>query len=278
MSAPVSVPAIALGVALLVAYWIWLWAFFAKVRPRIMKALGRRLDVKVAESVEFLDAGTYNVETEDAPIRKHGAVWGVDILVTVLGTVGVAAAIFVPAFLVADSGMLLPLEAKLTGRGATIAAPPESRWPAGNTRTTLDVAVTNSGRSDLARCRVRTADYTGARRLPHRHVAVRRPARRRDADLDAAARRATTARRPHDRAHQARMRRGVVRVGERRAGAALKSHDTGRRSALRRRATCATRRCPARRLRASAGTSAAPAPAGSSASSACTPNSAAARG
>lgn len=159
MSAPVSVPAIALGVALLVGYWIWLWAFFAKVRPRIMKALGRRLDVKVAESVEFLDAGTYNVETEDAPIRKHGAVRGVDMLVTVLGTVGVAAAIFVPAFLVAESGALLPLEAKLTGRGATIAAPPESRWPAGNTRTTLDVAVTNSGRSDLARCRLRTADY-----------------------------------------------------------------------------------------------------------------------
>jgi len=159
MSAPVSVPAIALGLVLLVAYWIWLWAFFAKVRPRIMKALGRRLDVKVAESVEFLDAGTYNVETEDAPIRKHGAVWGVDMLVTVLGTIGVAAAIFVPAFLVADSGMLLPLEAKLTGRGATITAPPESRWPAGGIRTEIAVAVTNTGRVDLARCRVRTADY-----------------------------------------------------------------------------------------------------------------------
>lgn len=159
MSAPVSVPAVALGLALLIAYWAWLWAFFAKVRPRIMKALGRRLDVKVAESVEFLDAGTYNVETEGAPIRKHGAVWGVDLLVTVVGTVGVAAAIFVPAFLVAESGALLPLEATLTGRGATIAAPPESRWPAGSTRTTLDAAITNSGRSDLARCRLRTADY-----------------------------------------------------------------------------------------------------------------------
>lgn len=159
MSAPVSVPAIALGLALLIAYWIWLWAFFAKVRPRIMKALGRRLDVEVAESLEFLDAGTYKVETKDAPIRKHGTVWGVDLAVTAAGTVGVAALVFVPAFLVADSGMLLPLEAKLTGRGATIAAPPASRWPAGKTRTTLDVAITNSGRSDLARCRLRTADY-----------------------------------------------------------------------------------------------------------------------
>ena len=171
MSAPVSVPAIALGLALLVAYWIWLWAFFAKVRPRIMKALGRRLDVKVAESVEFLDAGTYNVETEDAPIRKHGAVWGVDILVTVVGTVGVAAAIFVPAFLVADSGMLLPLEAKLTGRGATIAAPPESRWPAG--RLAHDARCRgHQQRSQRPRALPRAhRGLQGARRLPQRHVA-----------------------------------------------------------------------------------------------------------
>jgi hypothetical protein len=159
MSAQVSVPAIALGLALLVAYWVWLWAFFAKVRPRIMAALGRRLRVKVAESTGFLDAGTYNVDEDDAPVAKHGAVWGADIALTVAGTVGVAALVFVPAFLVADSGMLLPLEAKLTGRGATIAAPPESPWPAGGTRADLVVAVTNTGGSDLARCRVRTADY-----------------------------------------------------------------------------------------------------------------------
>ena len=43
-----------------------------------------------------------------------------DFVVLLLGTVGVAALLFIPAFLVADSGALLPLEARLTGRGATL--------------------------------------------------------------------------------------------------------------------------------------------------------------
>lgn len=159
MSAPVSVPAVALGLALLVAYWAWLWAFFAKVRPRIMDALGRRLRVKVAESTSLLDAGTYNVEDEDAPIRKHGAVWAADMAVTALGTVGVAAAIFVPAFVVAESGALLAWEAALTGRGATLAAPAEAAWPRDARAVALRVEARNTGREPLARCQVRTADY-----------------------------------------------------------------------------------------------------------------------
>lgn len=159
MSAPVSVPAIALGLGLLVAYWIWLWAFFAKVRPRIMDAVGRRLDVKVAESLEFLDAGTYDVEDEDAPVRKRGAVWLADLVVIAIGTVGVAAAVFVPAFLVAESGALLPLEARLTGRGATLSVRAEATWPASARGVALRVEARNTGREPLARCQVRTADY-----------------------------------------------------------------------------------------------------------------------
>jgi len=159
MSAPVSVPAIALGLALLVMYWAWLWAFFARIRPRFMDALGRRLGVKVAESTGFIDAGTYNVETEDVPIRKHGAVWGADAVITVLGTVGVAAALFVPAFLVAESGALLPIEAKLTGRGARLDVPAEAAWPRDARSIVVRIDVRNTGREPLERCQVRTADY-----------------------------------------------------------------------------------------------------------------------
>jgi hypothetical protein len=158
-SAPISWPAIALGLALLVAYWIWLWAFFGKLRPRIMEALGRRLGVKVEESMSLLDAGTYNVTSEQAPLRKHGAVWSADVAVTVAGTVGVAALVFVPAFLVADSGALLPLEARVTGRGATLSVAQPVAWGKGAREATARLTMTNTGRLALARCQARTADY-----------------------------------------------------------------------------------------------------------------------
>ncbi|GIK85970.1 MAG: hypothetical protein BroJett026_14510 [Betaproteobacteria bacterium] len=172
MSAPISVPAIALGLGLLVAYWVWLWAFFAKLRPGIMAVLGRRLRVKVAESTSPLDAGTYDVEDEDAPIRKQGAVWGVDALVIVLGTVGVAASVFVPAFMVAERGALLAWEAALTGRGATLAVPAEAAWPRDARAIVVRVEARNAGREPLPRCQVRTADYRARDGYLHGHSAL----------------------------------------------------------------------------------------------------------
>jgi len=153
-------PAVALGVALLVLYWAWIGVFFGRVRPRIMEALGRRLDVRVRESTDVLDAGTYDTRSERAPLRKKGAIYVADLVVLLLGTVGVAALLFVPAFLVADSGALLPLETKLTGRGAELRVPGAAETTAGDGRATIALDVRNTGRDALAGCLGGVDGYT----------------------------------------------------------------------------------------------------------------------
>jgi hypothetical protein len=144
--------AVVLGVALLVVYWAWIGVFFGRVRPRIMDGLGRRLDVRVRESTDVLDAGTYDTRSDRAPLRKKGVVYVVDLVVLLLGTVGAAALLFVPAFLVADSGTLLPLEAKLTGRGAELRVPEAVEMNAGDGKASLALDVRNTGRDALAGC------------------------------------------------------------------------------------------------------------------------------
>lgn len=153
-------PAVVLGVALLVLYWAWIGVFFARVRPRIMEALGRRLAVRVRESTDPLDAGTYDTRSDRAPLRKKGAIYLADLAVLLLGTVGAAALLFVPVFVVADRGMLLPLESALTGRGATIeiAAPVEMMRSSGE--ATLAARVTPSGREALVACALAVDGYS----------------------------------------------------------------------------------------------------------------------
>ena len=152
-------PAVLLGLALLAVYWAWIFVFFGRVRPRIMEALGRRLAVRVRESTDVLDAGTYDTRSDRAPLRKKGAIYAADLAVLLLGTVGVAALLFVPAFIVADRGALLPLEARITGRGATVeaAAPAEMARAKGD--ATLALRVTNDGREALASCAVAVDGY-----------------------------------------------------------------------------------------------------------------------
>lgn len=152
-------PAVWLGVALLVAYWAWLYLFFARVRPWLMRRLAQRLAVDVAESHEILDAGTYNITGRRAPARKHAAVWLADAALTGAGTVGMAALLFVPAFLVAESGALLPLEAQLTGRGATLEVPRDVEWKLGAHAASASAIAANTGAVALAPCEVRTAEY-----------------------------------------------------------------------------------------------------------------------
>lgn len=153
-------PAVALGVALLVLYWAWIGVFFGRVRPRIMEALGRRLDVRVRESTDLLDAGTYDTRSERAPLRKKGVVYVVDLVVLLLGTVGVAALLFVPAFLVADSGALLPLETMLTGRGAELRVVDDAAMTSDEGKSTLALDVWNTGREPLGACVGAVDGYT----------------------------------------------------------------------------------------------------------------------
>ena len=152
--------AILLGIVLLALYWAWIGIFFARVRPGIMAAVGRRLRVKVAESTDVLDAGTYGVKGDDAPLRKTGVVLVADLVVLLLGTVGVAALLFIPAFLVADSGALLPLEARLTGRGATLSMARGAAMASSIGKATLEVRAENVGREALRECVASVDGYT----------------------------------------------------------------------------------------------------------------------
>ena len=140
-----------LGIALFAGYVFWLFAFFQWVRPRAMRALGRRLRTKVTESHDIVDAGTWSTDDE-APIAKTGAVAGIDFVLLMLATVGVAAAVFIPAFLVAESGALLPLDNSLTGRAVALRLHKPDVMPASNPKVNLPIEVDNIGRTDLKAC------------------------------------------------------------------------------------------------------------------------------
>ena len=152
--------AVVLGIALLVLNWAWIFLFFGRIRPRIMEALGRSLGVRVRESANPLTAGTYEGRSDRTPLRKSGAIYAVDLVVLLLGTVGVAALVFVPAFLVADSGALLTYESMLTGRGAELRVFDAAEMSPSDGKATLALDVWNTGRDPLAGCVGAVEGYT----------------------------------------------------------------------------------------------------------------------
>jgi hypothetical protein len=147
-----------LGIALFAGYLFWLFAFFQWVRPRLMRALGRRLGTKVTESHSMADGGTWTTD-DDAPIGKTGAVAAVDFVLLMIATVGVAAAVFIPAFLVAESGALLPLDNSLTGRAVALRLHKPDAMPASNPKVNLPIEVDNIGRTDLRACQAELKGY-----------------------------------------------------------------------------------------------------------------------
>ena len=148
-----------LGIALFAGYGLWLWAFFTHVRPRAMRAIARRLGTNVVESTDFEDAGTWRTD-DDAPIAKTGAVLAVDLALALIGTVGVAALVFVPAFIVAESGVLLPLESSMTGRAVALTIRTPNAIAQEDARVALAIEVDNGGRTDLRACRALVDGYS----------------------------------------------------------------------------------------------------------------------
>lgn len=153
-------PAVLFGIALLALYWAWLGLFFARVRPWLMQRLGRRLSVEVAESTDPLDAGTYDIEGDAKPLRKSLAVYAADFGVLLLGTVGAAALLFIPVFVVAERGLLLPIEAALTGRGATLRIVEAGGMTQAGAKARFVVVAENVGDAALTACRVGVDGYT----------------------------------------------------------------------------------------------------------------------
>lgn len=148
-----------IGIALFAAYALWLVVFFTYVRPRAMRAIATRLRTNVVESVEFEDAGTWRTD-DDAPLAKTGAVLVADVVLLLLGTVGAAAVLFIPSFIVAESGVLLPLESTMTGRAVTLRLQPPNAMAAEAGKATLAIEVDNAGRADLRACRAQVDGYS----------------------------------------------------------------------------------------------------------------------
>lgn len=149
-----------LGIALFAAYLGWLGVFFARVRPRVMAALGRRLKVDVRESTDILDAGTCDVEGKGATLPKAGAVYAADLALLLVATVGVAALVFIPAFIVAESGALLPLEGRITGRSVAVRVAGTATMASASGKSRLGVELANDGREALRQCRAMVDGYT----------------------------------------------------------------------------------------------------------------------
>lgn len=153
-------PAVVLGVALLAIYWAWIAFFFARVRPWLSARLGSRLGVRVRESTSPLDAGTWDASGRGVTLKKTGVVLVADLAILLVGVVGVAALLFVPAFVVAESGALLPLESRITGRGAELRAIGAAEMSATEVAARLALDVRNTGRERLRDCQAEVDGYT----------------------------------------------------------------------------------------------------------------------
>jgi hypothetical protein len=145
------------GIVIAVSYIVWLIVFFQLVRPWLMERAGRRLGVEVHESLDALDGGTYTTK-EDVPLAKSGAVVLMDFAGLMLGTVGMAAAVFIPAFLIAESGAPYRWEGALTNARVSLTA--IEVGPMRNGNSTARVRVVNEGEQDHGQCRIDVGEYT----------------------------------------------------------------------------------------------------------------------
>jgi hypothetical protein len=146
------------GIVVVLAYLFWLFLFFQYFRGWIMGLAGQALGERVSESSGALDGGTYS--TAGGSIVKAMLVALIDLVVILCGTVGVAALVFIPAFLVAESGLPYRLESALTGTAAHIEAAVFPAMTAENLYYSDGVVRVVSGAEEtVAGCRVRVADY-----------------------------------------------------------------------------------------------------------------------
>ena len=100
------------GIIVVLALIAWQVVFFQVVRPRIMARIGRWLNVDVRESTGAWDAGLYDTR-EGAPVRKTAGVAAADLVVILVGVVGVVGAVTIPLFLLAESGLPYRWEGQL---------------------------------------------------------------------------------------------------------------------------------------------------------------------
>ncbi len=145
------------GALVVLVYIVWLVAFFQFFRARLMNYFARQMNVRVEESLDVLDAGTYNT-VGDTSIVKSGAVQLVDILVLLIGTVGVCALISIPAFLFGESGAPYRWESILLGTQASIITLQIEPLRADKARVVATIA--NQGNASASQCQVRTSEYS----------------------------------------------------------------------------------------------------------------------
>ncbi len=145
------------GALVVILYIVWLIAFFQFFRSRVMNYFAERMNVRVRESLDVLDAGTYNT-VGDVPLVKSGAVQILDMLILLIGTVGVCALISIPAFLFGESGAPYRWESILLGTPASIINLQVE--PLRDDEANVAATIANQGNVNASQCQVRTSDYS----------------------------------------------------------------------------------------------------------------------
>lgn len=147
------------GMAVVFSFFAWLILFFQVIRPRLMEWVGTRFNIEVRESAQPVDSGTYEI-VGDAPLAKHGALTLIDLVVLLVGTVGVCALMSVPAFLIGDSGLPYRLESVLLGQGVSIVS--AQLPPLRDGESEGIVVVMNESENPIRDCRVSLSDYSAS--------------------------------------------------------------------------------------------------------------------
>ncbi len=145
------------GIFVVIVYIVWLVVFFQMFRARLMNYFARQMNVRVKESLDALDAGTYNT-VGDASLTKSAAVQILDLVVLLIGTVGVCALISIPAFLFGESGAPYRWESILLGTQASIVN--LQIEPMRDGEANVAATVANQGNVTASQCQVRTSDYS----------------------------------------------------------------------------------------------------------------------
>lgn len=117
----------------------------------------RWLNAEVHESTGPWDAGAYDTR-QGTPVRKTVGVAVADLVVILVGIVGVIAAVTIPLFLLVESGLPSRWEGQITGtlvRIGTVVVPPMTAR-----KVTARVTVHSHARQAMRACELDVAGYT----------------------------------------------------------------------------------------------------------------------
>jgi hypothetical protein len=149
-----------IGAILFLGYIAWLVGFFSIIRPRLMQAIGRRLGVRVAESTNLEDSGSFIAVGKKATGTTKLLISTLDMGILLLATIGVCGVAGTSVFFLDERGVLADLHANLTGYRIVLDIPAQLSMSRSEQQLRLNLSVRNIGEHPVTGCVVGTADYS----------------------------------------------------------------------------------------------------------------------